>query len=95
VARNANDPSEFLRGPLVYGAVHVFVTLLWIHTAFGYDDYDVDVCLLLNHQPLLLTSRRLVLFILCVGDGTAAIVGIEVPSAPLPWNRHKSVAGKH
>jgi uncharacterized protein (TIGR00297 family) len=31
--------------------------------------------------------------ILAAGDGMATLVGVKVPSARLPWNRHKSVAG--
>jgi len=31
--------------------------------------------------------------ILAAGDGMATLVGVNVPSARLPWNRDKSVAG--
>ncbi|HUR20868.1 MAG TPA: hypothetical protein VMZ90_08690, partial [Vicinamibacterales bacterium] len=31
--------------------------------------------------------------ILAAGDGMATLVGVSLPGARLPWNRHKSVAG--
>lgn len=67
----SGDARELWRGPLVYGAAHVAVTIFFFKTRLAV----------------------LVLLTLCVGDGVAAVLGTQLPLAPLPWNRKKSVGG--
>ncbi len=56
----------------------------------AYGAVHVLVTLFLFKSPL----GVLVLLILCIGDGIAAIAGKELGSSnPLPWNRNKSAAG--